>query len=122
MDEDLASALPHAVARQILLGRRESLTIAGELGVPVAAVNEALLRLRSQCRGCISLHQPYAGEPRFIFDYRHPGYEDEQRPRGRASTTSRPILCWVAGVGGIPTTKISLLAASLTSESARSRP
>ena len=58
--------LPHAVARQILLGRRESLTIAGELGVPVAAVNEALLRLRDLCNGCITLHQPYAGDPRFI--------------------------------------------------------
>ncbi len=104
MDTDLEPSLPHAMARRILLGRRESLTIAGELGVPMAAVNEALLRLRSQCRGCISLHEPSAGEPRFIFDYRHPGYEDEQRPGGRASTTSRPILCWVAGVGGIPTT------------------
>jgi hypothetical protein len=54
------------VARQLLLGRRESLTIAGELGVPVAAVNEALLRLRDLCNGCITLLQPYAGEPRFI--------------------------------------------------------
>jgi hypothetical protein len=58
--------LPQAVARQLLRGRRESLTIAGELGVPVAAVNEALLRLRDLCNGCLRLHQPYAGEPRFI--------------------------------------------------------
>ena len=66
MDKELAPFLPHAVVRQLLLGRRESLTIAGELGVPVAAVNEALLRLRDLCNGCITLHQPYAGDPRFI--------------------------------------------------------
>jgi hypothetical protein len=54
------------VVRQLLLGRRESLTIAGELGVPVALVNEALLRLRDLCNGCITLLQPYAGESRFI--------------------------------------------------------
>ena len=64
--EKMDSLLPHAVARQLLLGRRESLTIAGELGVPVAAVNEALVRLRDLCNSCISLLQPYAGEPRFI--------------------------------------------------------
>jgi hypothetical protein len=66
MDQELESSLPHAVARQILLGRRESLTIAGELGVPVAVVNAALLRLRDLCHGCISLHQPYTVDPRFI--------------------------------------------------------
>jgi hypothetical protein len=53
------------VARQLLLGRRESLTIAGELGVPVAAVNEALLQLSNGCNQCITLRQPFAGEPRF---------------------------------------------------------
>ena len=66
MDKEQQPALPHAVARQILLGRRESLTIAGQLNVPVAAVNAALLRLRDLCDGCITLLQPYAGEPRFI--------------------------------------------------------
>ena len=66
MDEELAPSLPHAVARQILLGRRESLTIAGELKLPVAAVNEALLGLQDLCHGCITLLQPYVGEPRFI--------------------------------------------------------
>jgi hypothetical protein len=55
-----------AVARQLLLGRRESLTMAGEIGVSVTTVNEALLRLRDACHGCITLLQPYAGEPRFI--------------------------------------------------------
>ena len=65
-NEESDPLLPPTVARQLLLGRRESLTIAGELGVPVAAVNEALLRLRDLCHGCISLLQPYAGEPRFI--------------------------------------------------------
>ena len=64
--EETDPLLPHAVARQLLLGRRESLTIASELGVPVAAVNEALVRLRDLCDRCISLLQPYAGEPRFI--------------------------------------------------------
>ena len=64
-NEETDLLLPRAVARQLLLGRRESLTIAGELGVPVAAVNEALLRLRDLCDGCITLHQPYAGDPRF---------------------------------------------------------
>jgi hypothetical protein len=58
--------LPHVVARYLLLGRRESLTIAGELGVPVAAVNEALLRLRHLRDGCVRLQRPQAGEPRFI--------------------------------------------------------
>jgi hypothetical protein len=65
-NEETDLLLPHAVARQLLLGRRESLTIAGELGVPVDAVNEALLRLRDLCDSCISLLQPYVGEPRFI--------------------------------------------------------
>ena len=58
--------LPHAVARQLVLGRRESLTIAGELGVSVDAVNDALLQLRERCHGCIRLQQPYGGDPRFI--------------------------------------------------------
>jgi hypothetical protein len=66
MDQELESSLPHAVARQILLGRRESLTIAGQLNVPVAAVNVALLGLQDLCQGCITLHQPYVGEPRFM--------------------------------------------------------
>jgi hypothetical protein len=35
-------ALVHAVARQILRGLRESLTIAGQIGQPVEAVNAAL--------------------------------------------------------------------------------
>jgi hypothetical protein len=65
-NEETDPLLPHAVARQLLVGRRESLTIAGELGVPVTAVNEALLRLRDLCNGCITLRQPYADEPRFI--------------------------------------------------------
>jgi hypothetical protein len=65
-NEETDAPLTHAVARQLLLGRRESLTIAGDLGIPVAAVNEALLRLRDLCHGGITLLQPYAGEPRFI--------------------------------------------------------
>jgi hypothetical protein len=65
-NDESDALLPHAVARQLLLGRRESLTIAGELGVPVAAINEALLHLRDLCNRCITLLQPYSGEPRFI--------------------------------------------------------
>ena len=64
-NEETDPLLPLAVARQLLLGRRESMTIAGELGVSVAATNAALLRLRDLCSGCITLLQPYAGEPRF---------------------------------------------------------
>jgi hypothetical protein len=63
--EETNARLPHAVARQLLLGRRESLTIASELGVSVAAVNDALLNLREMCGGGIRLQQPFAGEPRF---------------------------------------------------------
>ena len=58
--------LEQTVARQILLGWRESLTIAGQLGRPVAEVNEALLRLRDACSGCIALTRPYSGEPRVV--------------------------------------------------------
>ena len=64
--EETNSPLPHAVARLLVLGRRESLTIAGELGVSVAAVNDALLRMRERCHGCIRLQQPNGSDPRFI--------------------------------------------------------
>jgi hypothetical protein len=59
-------ALVHAVARQILLGLWESLTIAGQLGQPVEAVNAALHHLQAGCDGCLVLSQPYAGEPRVV--------------------------------------------------------
>jgi hypothetical protein len=65
-NEETDLLLPHAVARPLLLGRRESLTIAGQPGVPVAAVNEALLRLGELCSGCIRLQQPFPRQPRFI--------------------------------------------------------
>jgi hypothetical protein len=55
-----------AVARQILLGLRESLTIAGQLGRPVEVVNEALTSLRDACDGCIVLTRPYPDEPRVV--------------------------------------------------------
>jgi len=58
--------LVHAVARQILLGLRESLTIAGQLGQPVAAVNAALHQLQAGCDDCLALSQPYAGEERLV--------------------------------------------------------
>jgi hypothetical protein len=58
--------LVHAVVRQILRGLRESLTIAGQLGQPVEAVNAALHRLQAGCDGCLVLSQPYAGEPRVV--------------------------------------------------------
>jgi hypothetical protein len=55
-----------AVAWQILLGWRESLTIAGQLGRPVEVVNEALTNLRDACDGCIALTRPYPDEPRVV--------------------------------------------------------
>jgi hypothetical protein len=64
-DDDLVS-VEQAVARQILLGLRESLTIAGQLGRPVAEVNDALGGLRDACDGCIALMRPYPGEPRVV--------------------------------------------------------
>jgi hypothetical protein len=59
-------ALVHAVARQILRGLRESLTIAGQVGQPVEAVNAALHPLQAECDDCLVLSQPYAGEPRVV--------------------------------------------------------
>jgi hypothetical protein len=55
-----------AVARQLLLGLRESLTIASQLGSSAEAVNEALVRLRDRCGGCLALARPYADEPRIV--------------------------------------------------------
>ena len=59
-------ALIPAVARHLLRGLRESLTIAGQLGPPLAAVNAALHHLQAACAGCIELSQPYAGEDRLV--------------------------------------------------------
>ena len=58
--------MEQAVARQILLGLRESLTIAGQLGRPVEVVNVALVSLRDACDGCIALTRPYPDEPRVV--------------------------------------------------------
>ena len=58
--------MEQAVARQILLGFRESLTIAGRLGTAVEVVNETLTRLRDSCDGCIVLTRPYPEEPRVV--------------------------------------------------------
>jgi hypothetical protein len=62
----MSSPLEQAVARQILLGLRESLTIAGQLGRPVEAVNETLLHLRDACDGCLVLTRPFASEARVV--------------------------------------------------------
>jgi len=59
-------ALVHAVARQLLRGLRESLTIAGQVGQPVEAVNAALHHLQAGCDGCLVLSQPYAREDRLV--------------------------------------------------------
>ena len=59
-------ALVHAVARQLLRGLRESLTIAGQVGHPVEAVNATLHHLQAVCDGCLVLSRPYAGEPRVV--------------------------------------------------------
>jgi hypothetical protein len=67
MDADeVLAPLAHTVAGQILLGLRESLTVAGQLGRPVVAVNEALMHLRDACDGCITLTRPYTGEPQVV--------------------------------------------------------
>ena len=58
--------LVHAVARHLLRGLRESLTIASQVGQPVEAVNAALHHLQAGCDGCLVLSQPYAGEPRVV--------------------------------------------------------
>jgi hypothetical protein len=58
--------MEHSVARLLLLGLRESLTIAGQLGRPVEVVNEALTSLRDACDGCIALTRPFPDEPRIV--------------------------------------------------------
>ena len=55
-------ALVHAVARQLLCGLQESLTIAGQVGCPVEVVNAALPHLQTACDGCLVLTRPYASE------------------------------------------------------------
>jgi hypothetical protein len=55
-----------AVARKILIGLRESLTIAGQLKMPVDVVNGTLTLLRDACDGCLVLTQPYPDEPRVV--------------------------------------------------------
>ena len=66
MADDVLVLLEQAIARQIQLGLRESLTIAGQLGRPVEEVNDALASLRDACDGCITLMRPYPGEPRVV--------------------------------------------------------
>ena len=66
MADEVVVSVEQAVARQILLGLRESLTIAGQLGRPVEVVNDALTSLRDACEGCIVLMRPYPGEPRVV--------------------------------------------------------
>jgi hypothetical protein len=66
MADDVVVSVEQAVARQILLGVRESLTIAGQLGRPVEEVNDALASLRDAGDGCIALTRPYPGEPRVV--------------------------------------------------------
>jgi hypothetical protein len=58
--------MEQAIARQLLLGVRESLTIAGQLGSSVEVVNDALTSLRDACEGCIVLTKPYPDEPRVV--------------------------------------------------------
>lgn len=64
-DEDLV-LVEQAVARRILLGLPESLTIAGQLRRPVEVVIDALTGLRDACDGCIALTWPYPDEPRVV--------------------------------------------------------
>jgi hypothetical protein len=57
-------AVMRAVVHQLLLGLRESLTIADQIGQPIEVVNAALERLQDECEGCITMARPYANEPR----------------------------------------------------------
>jgi hypothetical protein len=66
MADEVVVAVEQAIAWQLLLGLRESLTIAGQLGRPVEDVNDALASLRDACEGCIALMRPYPGEPRLV--------------------------------------------------------
>ncbi len=66
MADDVVVRGEQAVARQILLGLRESLTIAGLLGRLVEDVNDALASLRDACDGCLALTRPYPDEPRVV--------------------------------------------------------
>jgi hypothetical protein len=66
MADDVVGSVEQAVARQILLGLRESLTIAGQLGRPVEDVNDALASLQDAGDGCIALMRPYPSEPRVV--------------------------------------------------------
>jgi hypothetical protein len=55
-----------SVARQLLRGLRESLTISGQIGHPIEDVNAALHHLQTACDGCIVLTRPYARESRAV--------------------------------------------------------
>jgi hypothetical protein len=66
LGNDVLVPAEQAVARQILLGLRESFTIAGQLGMPVEVVNDTLTLLRDACDGCLVLTQPYPDEPRVV--------------------------------------------------------
>ena len=55
-----------SVARQLLRGLRESLTISGQIGHPIEDVNAALHHLQTTCDGCIVLTRPSAGESRVV--------------------------------------------------------
>jgi hypothetical protein len=63
---DIVGSLVQAIARHRLLGVRESLTIASQLGRPVEVVNAALASLRDACDGCLALTRPYPNEPRVV--------------------------------------------------------
>jgi hypothetical protein len=64
--DEVVVSVEQAVARQILLGLRESLTIAGQLGRPAEDVNAALTSIRDAGDGCIALMRPYPSEPRVV--------------------------------------------------------
>ena len=66
MADDSLVLVEQVIARQILLGVRESLTIASQLGRPVDVINDALIGLRDACDGCIALTRPYPDEPRVV--------------------------------------------------------
>ena len=65
-DYGVHASLARLIVRHLRHGLRESLTIAGQIGHPVEAVNAALHEFQAACDGCIVLARPYASEARIV--------------------------------------------------------
>jgi hypothetical protein len=60
--EPIAAALMRALRH----GLRETLTLASQLRLPVAQINQELTRWQAACPACLELSQPYPDEPRLV--------------------------------------------------------